>query len=76
MPKVKKLPAQLPRSRKSLPLWLTPEQTAELLGIGINAVREWCRQGKLPCIKIERTIRIDRDGLFLIAREQNSKGVS
>ncbi len=55
-------------SRKKLNLWLTVEETATVLRVHPSTVREKCRQGKLPHIKIGATYRVDRDGLFHLAR--------
>jgi hypothetical protein len=35
----------------------------------VGHVYELCRQGAIPHLKIGRTVRIDRDGLFYQARE-------
>jgi excisionase family DNA binding protein len=55
--------------RQNLPLWLTAEEAAEVLRISVGHVYELCRQGAIPHLKIGRTVRIDRDGLFYQARE-------
>lgn len=62
----------MPR-RNQLPLWLTAEEAAELLRVHISTIYEYARQGLLPAQKIGKTVRIDRDGLFLMAREQCRK---
>lgn len=52
------------RYRLSLPLFLTPEQTAEVLNIPVRTVYEKIRQGKLPISPHGKPYRIDRDALF------------
>lgn len=58
--------------RKALPLFLTPEQASEVLNIPVRTVYEKIRQGKLPISPHGKPYRIDRDGLFLIARRKES----
>ena len=60
---------ELHRNRRSLPLWLTVEQTARLLGVSTTKIYECCREGRIPHVRIGNAIRIDRDGLFYQARE-------
>ena len=54
--------------RANLPLFLTAEQVAELLGIPLRTVYEKIRQGKLPISPHGKPYRIDRDALFRMAR--------
>ncbi|MBC8218886.1 MAG: helix-turn-helix domain-containing protein [Planctomycetes bacterium] len=42
---------------------LTPEEVAEFLKVPIETVWRWCREGKLPAIKIEKFWRISRKEL-------------
>lgn len=59
--------------RLSLPLFLTPEQTAEVLNIPLRTVYEKIRQGKLPVSPHGKPYRIERDALFRIARGMEKK---
>jgi len=43
-----------------LPAVLTLEQTAEVLQIGITTARGFCREHKLPAIKVGRSWRIPK----------------
>jgi len=61
--------------RLSLPLFLTPEQAGEVLNIPVRTVYEKIRQGKLPISPHGKPYRIDRDGLFRVARENQRKDV-
>lgn len=54
--------------RMDWPLWLTAEETAELLGVTKGHVYELCRQNAIPHVRLGRTVRIDRDALFRQAR--------
>ena len=54
--------------RANLPLFLTSEQVAELLGIPLRTVYEKIRQGKLPISPHGKPYRIDRDAMFRMAR--------
>lgn len=56
--------------RKALPLFLTPEQAAEVLNIPVRTIYEKIRQGKLPISPHGKPYRVDRDGLFRMAREK------
>ncbi len=57
------------KNRRKWPVWLTVEETANLLRVSRSSVYEWCRQGKLPHKNLGNTIRIDRDGMFFQARK-------
>ena len=54
--------------RANLPLFLTPEQAAEVLNIQVRTVYEKIRQGKLPISSHGKPYRVDRDALFRMAR--------
>jgi excisionase family DNA binding protein len=58
------------KRRLSLPLFLTPEQTSEVLNIPVRTVYEKIRQGKLPISPHGKPYRVDRDGLFRMARRE------
>jgi excisionase family DNA binding protein len=42
---------------------LTAEETAQYLGVRVITVYEWCRQGRLPCLKLGKVWRIRRSAL-------------
>ncbi len=44
-------------------VYLSPEEAAERLGVAPYTVRKWCREGKLPCIKLGRLWRIRESDL-------------
>ncbi len=58
------------KRRLGLPLFLTAEQAAEVLNIPIRTVYEKIRQGKLPISPHGKPYRVDRDGLFRLARNR------
>jgi excisionase family DNA binding protein len=39
------------------------EEVAEYLGVGTVTVYRWCREERLPCLKIGRSWRIQREAL-------------
>jgi len=51
--------------RVDWPLWLTVEEAAALLRVHISTVYERVARNELPAKRIGRTIRINRDALFL-----------
>lgn len=58
------------RAAHSLRL-ITVGDVAEMLGVGIGTVRDWCRQGRLRPIKISRSVRFDPvDILDLVERSK------
>ncbi len=61
------------KRRHSYPAWLTAQQAANLLDVHVNTVYELCKQGKLPHLTLGTAVRIDRDGLFLLARSRKEK---
>lgn len=61
------------RRRLNLPLFLTAEQAGELLRIPVRTVYEKIRQGKLPISPHGMPYRIDRDGLFRMARTKTAE---
>ncbi len=61
------------KRRLSLPLFLTAEEAAEVLNIPVRTVYEKIRQGKLPISPHGKPYRVDRDGLFRMARENRKE---
>lgn len=47
-----------------LPAFLTAKQVAALLQVSAKHVRDCCREGRIPAIRIGETWRISRDGLL------------
>lgn len=43
--------------------YMTPAQVAEAFGVCKETVYRWIKRGKLPCVRIERSIYIRRDDL-------------
>jgi len=64
------------KRRLSLPLFLTPEQTSEVLNIPVRTIYEKIRQGKLPISPHGKPYRVDRDGLFRMARKNRKEATS
>lgn len=51
---------ELPADKKDI---LGVEEVAEYLGVGTVTVYRWCREGRLPCLKIGKFWRIRREAL-------------
>ena len=51
---------------------LSVEEVAEYLGVGVVTIYRWCREGRLPCLKMGKFWRIRREALedFLDRRER------
>ena len=51
---------------------LSVEEVAEYLGVGVVTIYRWCREGRLPCLKMGKFWRIRREALedFLNRRER------
>jgi len=51
---------------------LSVEEVAEYLGVGVVTIYRWCREDRLPCLKIGKFWRIRREALedFLSRRER------
>ncbi|MBO8138363.1 MAG: helix-turn-helix domain-containing protein [Desulfotomaculum sp.] len=52
------------KERSELPMVLTVEQTAKVMGLNRGTVYELIRQKQLPAAKIGRRILVPRDALF------------
>ncbi len=54
---------------------LTLDEVAEMLNLRVSTIRKYCREGKIPCIKIGKSYRIDKKDLikFLNRRKQETK---
>lgn len=61
------------KKRTSYPAWMTAEQAAHFLDVSVGHVYELVRRGEIPAFNAGRSVRIDRDGLFLAAREKARK---
>jgi excisionase family DNA binding protein len=57
--------AQLPAERRKAPEYLTPEEAAETLGIHVQTMRGYIRNGRVPGFRLagERAIRVLRTDL-------------
>lgn len=57
---------------------LSAEEVADYLGVGPVTVYRWCREGRLPCLKVARRWRIRREALdeFLKGMERGQTLVS
>ena len=53
---------------------LSVEEVAEYLGVGVVTIYRWCREGRLPCLKMGKFWRIRREALedFLKRRERSA----
>ncbi|RDV81248.1 helix-turn-helix domain-containing protein [Ammonifex thiophilus] len=49
---------------ESLPSMLTVKEVARLLRMPTKTVFEHCRTGKIPCVKIGRTVRVPKKKLL------------
>ena len=58
--------------RLSLPLFLTPDEASAVLNIPVRTVYEKIRQGRLPISPHGKPYRVDRDGLFRLARRKEA----
>ena len=47
---------------------LSVEEVAEYLGVGPVTIYRWCREGRLPCLKIGKSWRIRREALEAFLR--------
>lgn len=52
---------------------LGAEEIAEYLGVGLVTVYRWCREGRLPCLKIGKHWRIHREALEDFLRQGESR---
>jgi excisionase family DNA binding protein len=48
---------------------LGPEEVAEYLGVGLVTVYRWCREGRLPCLKVGKHWRIRQGALEDLLRQ-------
>lgn len=48
---------------------LSAVETAELLGMHVNTVRLWAREGKIPCFRLGRRLVFRRSALNILFRE-------
>ena len=42
---------------------LVVDEVAEYFGVGKNTVWRWCREGRIPCLKIGKVWRVRREEL-------------
>ena len=65
--------ATLPENRQGIEL-LGAEEVAGLLGVKESTIWRWCREGRLPCLKVGKHWRVRREALedFLREKERSS----
>ena len=58
--------------------YLTVDEVADIMKVSIKTVYDWCSKGYLPCLKLGRLVRIDKDDfrsrLDEIKRQSRQKG--
>ncbi len=62
------------RHREDLAL-LSADEAAERLGVDGATVWRWCREGRIPCLKIGRLRRVRREALEALLKEAGGSGV-
>jgi excisionase family DNA binding protein len=55
---------------------LTADEAAEILNVPTSWVRDASRRGELPCIRLGRYVRFDRDDLLAWIERQKQGGGS
>ena len=55
---------------------LGPEEVAEYLGVGLVTIYRWCREGRLPCLKLGKHWRIHQEDLEDFLRHSQPPGPS
>ena len=62
-----------PERRQEIDL-LGAEDVAGMLGVKESTIWRWCREGRLPCLKVGKRWRVRREALedFLRERERSS----
>ena len=45
--------------------YLTVEEVANLMKISNKTIYSWCAKGYLPCVKLGRLVRINKDELMI-----------
>ncbi len=54
---------------------LSAEEVAEYFGVGTTTVYRWCREGRIPCMKIGKHWRVRREKLMAFTKEvEESEG--
>ena len=54
---------------------LSAEEVAEYFGVGTTTVYRWCREGRIPCLKIGKHWRVRREELVAFLKEgEESRG--
>ncbi len=56
---------------------MSTEEVAEYFGVKTTTVYHWCKEGRIPCLKIGKHWRERREELadFLKEDEENQKGL-
>ena len=53
---------------------LSPQQTADYLGVKLSTIRKWVHLGFIPRIKLRGAVRFDQDALDAWIDKRSSKG--
>ena len=48
---------------------LSSEEVAEYFGVTTTTVYRWCREGRIPCMKIGKHWRVRREELMALLKE-------
>lgn len=56
--------------------YLTVSEVAKLVKVTSKTVRQWIRAGRLPAIRVGRTIRVRREALEAVLRAGEQGGAS
>ena len=54
----------LPEDVRDLPMLITTEQAAQIMGFDVTAVRRMCSKGTIKAVRLENQWRINRDALL------------
>ena len=50
------------------------EQVAEILGVKVSTIYSWVSAGLIPCIKLNRLVRFDRNEILEWVKNHKVKG--
>jgi excisionase family DNA binding protein len=60
--------------------YLTVYEVARVMKVSVKTVYDWCSKGYIPCLKLGRLVRIDKDDFMTrldeIKRQSRHKGRS
>ena len=59
--------------------FFTVDEVAILMKVSVKTVYDWCSKGYIPCLKLGRLVRIDKDDFMTrldeIKRQSRQKGL-